>query len=218
MITYLANPVRAALPAMQQRADLGVIITPNQGNRLPADVPWCADNGCGPGKHGIGAGYPGARGYLEFLSRMSARARTRCLFAVAPDVVCDSPASLARLDKFYAAMRGWFGLPVAMAAQDGLEVADVPWHSFDVLFVGGSTEWKLGGQARELVRVARLEGKRVHMGRVNSGKRLAYAAAIGCDSADGTFLTFGPDANLPRLLGWLDDVNRPQQQLQLFAA
>ncbi len=29
-----------------------------------------------------------------------------------------------------------------------------------------------------------------------------YAAAIGCDSADGTYLTFGPDVNLPRLLSW----------------
>jgi hypothetical protein len=27
---------------------------------------------------------------------------------------------------------------------------------------------------------------------------------MGCDSADGTFLTFGPDVNLPRLLAWLE--------------
>jgi DNA (cytosine-5)-methyltransferase 1 len=26
--------------------------------------------------------------------------------------------------------------------------------------------------------------------------------ALGCDSVDGTFLTFGPDVNLPRLLAW----------------
>ena len=28
---------------------------------------------------------------------------------------------------------------------------------------------------------------------------------IGCDSVDGTYLTFGPDVNLPRLLDWLED-------------
>lgn len=31
--------------------------------------------------------------------------------------------------------------------------------------------------------------------------------AIGCDSADGTYLTFAPDANLPRLLGWLREIH-----------
>jgi hypothetical protein len=46
-------------------------------------------------------------------------------------------------------------------------------------------------------------GKGTHMGRVNSNRRLQYAATIGCDSADGTYLAFGPDQNLPRLLWWL---------------
>jgi hypothetical protein len=30
---------------------------------------------------------------------------------------------------------------------------------------------------------------------------LRYAASIGCDSADGTYLAFGPERNLSRLLG-----------------
>jgi hypothetical protein len=45
------------------------------------------------------------------------------------------------------------------------------------------------------------------MGRVNSLKRLRYAEMIGCDSVDGTYLTFAPDENLPRLLGWLRDLD-----------
>jgi hypothetical protein len=32
------------------------------------------------------------------------------------------------------------------------------------------------------------------------------AKRMGCDSADGTFLTYGPDVNLPRLLSWLCDI------------
>lgn len=40
------------------------------------------------------------------------------------------------------------------------------------------------------------------MGRVNSERRYRYALAIGCDSADGTYLTFGPDQNLPDVLAW----------------
>ncbi|MDG4834120.1 hypothetical protein O7627_33185 [Solwaraspora sp. WMMD1047] len=47
------------------------------------------------------------------------------------------------------------------------------------------------------------------MGRVNSLRRLRHAAAIGCHSADGTCLIYAPRQNLPRLLSWLDEVNRP---------
>jgi hypothetical protein len=104
-------------------------------------------------------------------------------------------------------MRAWFGLPVAMVAQDGLERFDVPWPWFDVLFLGGSTGWKLGPHARALAAEATARGKLVHMGRVNSLRRLRYAAEIGCTSADGTFISFGPDRRLPEALGWLRDVN-----------
>jgi hypothetical protein len=41
-------------------------------------------------------------------------------------------------------------------------------------------------------------------------KRLRYAATIGCDSVDGTYLAYGPSRNLPNLLGWLADLNRPE--------
>jgi hypothetical protein len=205
---YLVNPSTDGIRQAMAEGLLGCIMTPIQGNRLPPPpVAFAIDNGCGPGKSGIGAGYPGDREYLLFLSRMSARARERCLFSVAPDVVCDAAASAERLEKFYAAMRCWFGLPVAFAAQNGLEQREVPWCSFDVLFLCGDTEWKLGPHARRLATEAKARGKRVHMGRVNSLKRLRYAEAIGCDSADGTYVTFGPDLNLPVVLGWNRAVN-----------
>jgi hypothetical protein len=100
---------------------------------------------------------------------------------------------------------------VAFVAQDGLESLTVPWDDFDVLFIGGTTEWKLGPQARALVADAKARGKWVHMGRVNSERRYRYAHAIGCDSVDGTYLTFGPDENLPKLLRWA----RVEDQLAL---
>ena len=46
------------------------------------------------------------------------------------------------------------------------------------------------------------------MGRVNSRQRMAIAEWFGCDSVDGTYLTFGPDRNLPRLLSWADEMRR----------
>lgn len=100
------------------------------------------------------------------------------------------------------------GYPAAFVAQDGQEGLPVPWDEFDVLFVGGSTDWKLGPHARDLAREAKARAKRVHVGRVNSERRWRYCEAsypfgLGADSVDGTFLTFGPDTNLPRLLAWI---------------
>jgi hypothetical protein len=94
---------------------------------------------------------------------------------------------------------------VALAAQNGLEHLSVPWGAFDVLFLGGDTAWKLGPYARQLTGEARDRGLPVHMGRVNSLRRLRYAQAIGCTSADGTYLAFSPDRNLANVLGWIED-------------
>ncbi len=195
---------------------LGFIDTPAQGNKPVEGVTWCADNGCFSDK------WDEAR-WWKFLLDNAHRADT-CAFAVAPDVVGDAFATTMRSRPWLAKIRA-LGYPVAYVAQDGLEklrgrtddgglTFPVPWDSFDVLFIGGTTEWKLGQAAREIVAEAKARGKRVHMGRVNSEKRLRYAAAIGCDSVDGTFLTFGPDVNLPRLLTWL----RGNDQLTLFGA
>jgi hypothetical protein len=70
-------------------------------------------------------------------------------------------------------------------------------------------EWKLGNAARSLVHEAKRRGKWVHAGRVNSGKRFEYFRAIGADSADGTYLTAGPDKNLPKLLAWTRNNDQP---------
>jgi hypothetical protein len=45
--------------------------------------------------------------------------------------------------------------------------------------------------------------------RVSSRRRLHYTAAIGCHCVDGTFLTYGPNRNLPLLLRWLSDLDAP---------
>jgi hypothetical protein len=188
-----------------QNQRLGFIDTPAQGNRRPAGVVWCADNGC------FGKGYPGDEQWLAWLAK-NAHAAKDCLFATAPDVVGDASATLARSTPFLPAIRE-LGYPAALVAQDGLEDLEVPWDEFDVLFIGGSTEWKLGPAARDLIQQAKTRGKWVHMGRVNSERRYRYAHEIGCDSVDGTYLTFGPDINLPKLLAW----SRVENQLPLFA-
>jgi hypothetical protein len=173
---------------------IACIVTPKQGNKLPDGVRYCADNGV------YGKGYPGDAKWWAWVQRLPVE---HCAFVVAPDVVGDAAATLARSAPWLAKIRA-LGVPVAFVAQDGLETLTVPWDDFDVLFIGGSTEWKLGRHPRRLVSEAKRHGKHVHMGRVNSDRRFDYARLIGCDSADGTYIRFGPDKNLPIVLDWVN--------------
>lgn len=199
---YFANPAGADCLDAMRAGRLGFIDTPKQGNKMPEGVTWCADNGC------FGRGYPGDTGYLAWLANHRAE-RQLCAFATAPDVVGDAKATMERSMPFMDPIRER-GYKAALVAQDGLEKLTIPWDDFDCLFIGGSTEWKLGYEARRIIEQAMDRSKWVHMGRVNSRKRIRYAYVAGCDSVDGTFLTFGPDKNLPPLLRWLDELPNRQ--------
>jgi hypothetical protein len=110
-----------------------------------------------------------------------------CLFVAAPDVVGDAEKTFDLFDYWLPELKKR-NLPVGFVAQDGIRLAMIePWWSeIDALFVGGTTEFKLGSMARRIVWKARTLGKWVHMGRVNSESRLLYARSIGCSSMDGT--------------------------------
>ncbi len=198
---YLANPSSPKIREHMLAGDLGFINTPRQGNRHIPGTVWCADNSC------FGIGYPGDDKYIAWLASHAAH-KDDCLFATAPDVVGDAKATLARSRPMLSRIRE-IGYRAALVGQDGMEHLDVPWDEFDCLFVGGSTEWKLGAGAEILIREAKRRGKWVHIGRVNSRKRYLKFADLA-DSCDGTYLTFGPDVNLPKLLRWLEDWKRPK--------
>ena len=172
---------------------------------------WAADNGC----FAKGDKFDEAA-WLEWLAALAPDMRDACMFAVAPDVLCDPEATLRRSLPHLRAIRE-LGYRPAFVAQDGVE-ADmdrlIPWAEFDILFLGGSTEWKLDPErAGRVAAEALRRGKTVHMGRVNSRKRLRLAAAWGCESVDGTFLAFGPEKNLPRLLAWRESSLKEQMAM-----
>ena len=201
-LTGVSGPAVAAAAA--RRSDLGLLAQPGNSLHRTADrYPcWAADNGC----YAQGDAFD-LVAYLGWLARLPHRASL--LFATAPDVVADHAASWARSRDVLPRIRD-LGLPAAFVAQDGMEDdPSVDWAAFDALFIGGSDTWKLGPAARDLAGEARARGKWVHLGRVNSKRRLTYAQQIGCHSADGTYLAFGPDLNLPKLIRWLDAVNGP---------
>lgn len=194
---YFANPSTPKVREAMSAGLIGMIATPKQGQRIPDGATWCADNGV------FGKGWVGDEKFLAWLESYTSVERERCWFVVAPDVVADAAATLARSAPWLPIIRA-LGYPVAFVAQDGLEsIADeIPWDGFDVLFIGGSTEWKLGAHASRFIADAKARGKRTHMGRVNSNRRFQYAGLLGCDSADGTYITFGPDVNLSKVRRW----------------
>lgn len=185
--------------------------TPRSGATIPDGRIWAVDTGCFASPQDYTDEV-----YLRFLERRS-YARDRCLFATAPDVVQDAKATLEVAMPMLPRIRD-AGYPAALVAQDGIESMKIPWDRIDYLFIGGSTAWKYSDGLRWLVHESCRRGIPVHMGRVNSFKRLAYSAAIGCSTADGTFLAFGPHKNIPRLQGWLDKMSKPQQLLLEGAA
>jgi hypothetical protein len=145
-----------------------------------------------------------------------------CLFVAAPNVLdrrADGTVvgnAVKTLEKFrrWATVIRAFGFPVALVAQDGLTIETTPWIDLDALFIGGSTEWKLGPVAEALANAAKANRKWVHMGRVNTKKRFRHAARIGCDSVDGTFFSRWPDHAIPKGLGWIEQ-HRRQLELSL---
>ena len=181
----------------KRRADMPYIATPNGGESPAAGQIWAADSGRFASPHR----YSDER-YLAWLA-WRAHLAADCLFATAPDVVGNATATLALSAPMFARIRD-LGYRVAFVAQDGWPGIDVPWDDFDALFLGGTTAWKLGHEAADAAAEARARGKWVHMGRVNSLRRLRMADAIGCDSADGTVLRF--DQTRP-IHEWVDAIH-----------
>jgi hypothetical protein len=193
---YYANPSTEAIRDEMARGTLGCIITPHQRNTVFADE-WdvMADNGC----------FSDRWNHHSWFRWMTSIPRT-VRFVVAPDVYDPDgrPTHSETIERWrtYGPLIERHGHVPAFVCQVGAERRNVPTDA-PVLFLGGTTEWKLGADAASIAADAKSRDVWVHMGRVNSKKRFDIARSMLCDSVDGTFLTFGPDANLPKLRSWI---------------
>jgi len=169
------------------------------GNRLPDDRIWAADTGCfaTPEKYSD-------EKYLAWLASR-VHAADRCLFATAPDGWGDGIATLEKTRPVLALTRE-AGLPAALVLQPGIAATDIPWDDLDAVFTGGPDEWQRSETVLGIVVEAKRRGKWAHQGRVNSQARLQAARVTGYDSADGTFVAFGPDTNMPKVQQWVDRI------------
>ena len=248
-LTGVSNDTTRHLARGDYHGRLGVLIGPATGGTPGAKDDysehitdyhaWGADNGCF-----TNAGAFNETEWLAMLDRIVNTidgAWNSCLFAVAPDVydpIAERGEALPTIERalpVFPKIRA-LGIPAAMVLQDGIEdhIDQIPWNEFDVAFVGGSDEFKLGypsqikqgspmyrrtidertEQWAKLIWECYEHGKPVHIGRVNSAARLRFAQAIGASSADGTFLRFaGTTAGTARLTKWLDQTQLDQTQL-----
>lgn len=164
----------------------GQIMTPKRwSNHIQDGRLWCMDNGIFTGKFEEVS-------FWSKLDRVQQYKKT-CLFVVAPDVVSNAIATMSAW-RYWGMQIKEHGWPVAFAAQDGQELFDFP-PDFDALFIGGSTEWKMSNHALDCIKRAKALGKWVHVGRVNSQKRIRHFQLAGVDSVDGTSVCFAPDKN-----------------------
>jgi hypothetical protein len=185
---------------------LGFLLTPgNRNNVASIGLRWAADNGAYSGFD------PDA--FRRMLNRI--QGVPECLFVALPDVVGNAFATWRLFDQWIGIVSG-MGFPPALVLQDGAEGMPVAWDQIAAVFVGGSTKWKLGEStkwklgesAAQLCREARRRGKWVHMGRVNSLRRIRHAHAIGCHSVDGSSATRWGDKYLPQYVRWMNQVVR----------
>ena len=179
---------------------IGVMLSFNAGKQSKhGHSLFAADNGCF-----VQSEKYSDDGFLAWLDKLD---RDACLFAAAPDVVGDAVGTRKRAYPMLPRIRK-LGFKAAFVVQDGETVDQIKWDELDAIFIGGSTEWKLSQYAADIVAEAKRQGKWVHMGRVNSFKRMRLAAAIGCDSVDGTYLAYEPANRKGKIKEWMEQLHR----------
>ena len=160
------------------RKYVGMFKTPLSGYGFPRlqkiGMPLALDNGCYSGFD--------KRKFSKMLSDAKSF-QGNLMWVACPDVVGDAIATNALFQEWREALTDF---RVAYVGQDGAEDLDVPFDAFDCLFIGGSTDWKLSESARRSDRPCQQLEKTVHVGRVNSEKRLKYCYRLGVDTVDGS--------------------------------
>lgn len=217
---------------------LGRLLTPRHYSSVEKTgwrrIPWACDN---DGYNGVNEerflkmldrveGVPGCRfvtvpdvircdGYIDGKVKVAGCGRTMdgyggggaCDCAKSTLRVGDAALTAQRFEEWQPLIAAR-GLPCALVLQDGQDQVGIAWDRVDAVFVGGSTEFKLGEEAARWCQRAKLRGKWVHWGRVNSRKRMAHAIATGAaDSCDGTKWAMFRKTHLDNGLRWARELS-----------
>lgn len=183
--------------------NLGGLVTPRTGND-PAwyarhRFPYAADNDAYSNFDDIR--------YLRMLDRLAATEQ-QPLWVTVPDVVGDARATAQRWVQWAGVLRD-FGLPAAYVAQNGVDPDDIPWTQIACVFIGGDDDFKLGPAAHRVASRAHVKGCAIHVGRVNSLKRIGYARWLGAATIDGSSASMFSATWIPSYLGELHQDRLP---------
>jgi hypothetical protein len=181
------------------REDFWQLRTPLTNYARAEGIPYGLDNGC----------------FKAFdrpaWDRLLEQAETDApVFACLPDVVGDAQRTV-ELFKYFT--RHTNGIPRALVLQNGIEHVDIPWDDTAAVFVGGDDIFKISPVAIRIAKVAKMLGKWVHVGRVNTAKRVRNWKGLA-DSIDGS--------GMSRYDHMLEDVlaqikgEHPQQVMDAF--
>jgi hypothetical protein len=190
-VLYLSSTYQNILP--QYRDRFGYMLNVNRAigkERAAVRYPWMLDNGAFSETWNEEVW----RRRLEQLSEYNAT----CIAAVVPDVLADAKATLDRWYQ-YAPIVFATGYNAAFVAQDGATIDTIPWHQINVLFIGGTTDYKLH-HAWPVITEAKRRGLWLHVGRVNSIRRIRTFCIA--DSVDGTTLSIEPSTRKQENLIW----------------
>lgn len=201
MIWLGTCPHEPAVAAMLDAHEIGLMSQPTTHPAKTGWI-WAADNGC----FTTSATWRDSK-WMSWLEKP--HPISGCLFAVVPDVVGDHEATMDRFRRYANRVRE-LRYPVAFVAQDGATVKTIPWSDLDCLFIGGTTDFKQGLVAERLANEARVRDKWVHVGRINSLKRLMHWNGVA-DSSDGTHLTYGPKKKADEVARWVRALRQTQQ-------
>ena len=175
MLALLDNGQDLDECAAEIGGDVGQLLTPLTRYKLrDPDRPWAIDNGAF-------ANFD-ARAFVSLLKREEHH-KEKCLFVTVPDVVGSARRTLEVFDYWHRKLQWW---KLALACQDGQEHLPIPWSKISAVFIGGSTAFKCGDGAVQIIKAAKAMGKWVHAGRVNDPIRYKHFEALGVDSFDGT--------------------------------
>lgn len=182
-MAYASRTGTARNLAALREAGWGLMVSATGEHRTEGFERYALDNGAYTAYQ---QGKPwSAAAFVALVEKLGAGAD----FVAVPDIVAGGLGSLRLSEAWLPRLKG-VGVPLLIPVQDGMVPADVrPLLGPRVgIFVGGSVPWKLatvrawGALAREL-------GVYLHVGKVNTARRIALCASAGADSFDGTSAT-----------------------------
>jgi len=188
---------------------IGWLISPGGWRTPPSWLPTALDNGA------FGAFTRGDTFDIDAWLAHIDLAHQQCQpsWMVVPDVVADRQKTIESWDRWADHLNEQYPrTPLAMAVQDGMTTDDVL-PNVDVIFVGGTTEWKWRN-----LHLWTDNFPRVHVARVNTERLLWMAHEAGAESCDGTGWFRGDEQQLAGLHRYLEQSTtgeRPQLQMNL---